>query len=86
MNSSGEQLSRQGFWKILKSYAKTVGIENINPNMVRHSFAAHLIDNGADLGSVSEFLGHSDIATTQVYLAQNHKSTREVYMNTHPRA
>lgn len=86
LNSSGEQLSRQGFWKILNTYAKAVGIENINPNMIRHSFAAHLIDNGADLGSVSEFLGYSDIATTQVYLPRSHKSSREVYMNAHPRA
>jgi len=86
LNSSGEQLSRQGFWKILNTYAKDVGIDNINPNMIRHSFAAHLIDNGADLGSVSEFLGHSDITTTQLYFPQSHKSTREIYMNTHPRA
>ena len=86
LNSSREQLSRQGFWKILNTYAKDVGIDNINPNMIRHSFAAHLIDNGADLGSVSEFLGHSDITTTQLYFPQSHKSTREIYMNTHPRA
>jgi len=86
LNSSGEQLSRQGFWKILNTYAKAVGIENINPSMIRNSFATHLIDNGADLGSVSEFLGHSDIATTQIYLPSSHKSSREVYMNAHPRA
>jgi integrase/recombinase XerD len=86
LNSSGEQLSRQGLWKILKIYAKLVGIEDINPNIIRHSFAAHMIDNGADLGSVQEFLGHADITTTQLYLTHSYKNSREVYMNTHPRA
>ncbi len=86
LNTSGEQLSRQGLWKILKTYAKAAGIETINPNAIRHSFAAHLIDNGADIGSVQEFLGHSDITTTQLYLPQSYKNSREVYMNTHPRA
>lgn len=86
LNSSGEQLSRQGLWKILKTYAKPAGLANINPNAIRHSFAAHLIDNGADLGSVQEFLGHADITTTQLYLSQGYKNSREVYMNAHPRA
>ena len=86
LNSSGEKLSRQGLWKILKIYAKLAGIEDINPNAIRHSFAAHMIDNGADLGSVQEFLGHADITTTQLYLTQSYKNSREVYMNTHPRA
>ena len=85
-NTSGNKLSRQGFWKILKSYAKLVGIEEINPNIIRHSFAAHLIKNGADIVSVQEFLGHADVSTTQLYMEQNHKNTREVYMKTHPRA
>jgi integrase/recombinase XerD len=86
LNASGEQLSRQGLWKILKAYAKAAGLSDINPNNIRHSFAAHMIDNGADLGSVQEFLGHADITTTQLYLTQNYKNSREVYMNTHPRA
>lgn len=86
LNSSGEQLSRQGLWKILKAYAKSLGLSGINPNTIRHSFAAHLIDNGADLGSVQEFLGHADITTTQLYLQHSYKNSREVYMNTHPRA
>lgn len=86
LNSSGEQLTRQGFWKILRQYANNAGIERISPNIVRNSFAAHLIDNGADIDSVTEFLGHADIAATQVYLPRSHKNTREVYMNTHPRA
>jgi integrase/recombinase XerD len=86
LNSSGEQLSRQGLWKILKSYAKSAGLSGISPNMIRHSFAAHMIENGADLGSVQEFLGHSDITTTQLYMSHSYKNSREVYMNTHPRA
>jgi integrase/recombinase XerD len=86
LNLSGDQLSRQGLWKILKAYAKAAGLANMNPNLIRHSFAAHLIENGADLGSVQEFLGHADITTTQMYLQQTYKNSREVYMNTHPRA
>jgi integrase/recombinase XerD len=86
LNITGEQLSRQGLWKILKVYAKAAGLSDINPNTIRHSFAAHLIENGADLGSVQEFLGHADITTTQLYLTQSYKNSREVYMNTHPRA
>lgn len=86
LNSSGDQLTRQGLWKIMKSYAKLVGMTQINPNAIRHSFAAHLLENGADLGSVQEFLGHADITTTQLYLTHGYKNSREVYMNTHPRA
>ncbi|HWT27272.1 MAG TPA: tyrosine recombinase [Mobilitalea sp.] len=86
LNSSGDQLSRQGFWKILKGYAGSAGMEEINPNKIRHSFAAHLMENGADIESVREFLGHADITTTQLYLPQNYKNSREVYMQTHPRA
>ncbi len=86
LNSSGEQLSRQGLWKILKAYAKPVGLNDINPNTIRHSFAVHMIDNGADLGSVQELLGHADITTTQLYMTHGYKNSREVYMNTHPRA
>lgn len=86
MNSSGEALTRQGFWKILKAYAKQAGIAEINPNSIRHSFAAHLLENGADLSSVQEFLGHADITTTQLYLPHSFKNSREVYMNAHPRA
>ena len=86
LNSKGEQLSRQGFWKILKGYAKDVGICDINPNMIRHSFAAHMIGNGADIGIVQKFLGHTDISTTQLYLTDNYANSREVYANAHPRA
>ena len=86
LNSSGEALTRQGFWKILKAYAKQADIADINPNSIRHSFAAHLLENGADLSSVQEFLGHADITTTQLYLPHSFKNSREVYMNAHPRA
>lgn len=86
LNTNGQRLSRQGFWKILKSYAREAGLKEVMPNTIRHSFAAHLIENGADLGSVQEFLGHSDISTTQNYLMQSKKNRREVYINAHPRA
>lgn len=86
LNTSGESLSRQGFWKILKAYASKAGIQDINPNSIRHSFAAHLINNGAELAVVQEFLGHADISTTQLYLPHSHLNSREVYMKSHPRA
>ncbi len=86
LNSTGTPLSRQGLWKILKAYAKMAGMKEVSPNSLRHSFAAHMLENGADLGSIQEFLGHVDIATTQLYLNTGYKNSREVYMNTHPRA
>lgn len=85
-NCSGHAMSRQGFWKMLKGYAKAAGITGeITPHTLRHSFAAHLIQNGADIKSVQEMLGHSDISTTQVYLHLNKNKIRDVYINSHPR-
>lgn len=85
-NCSGHAMSRQGFWKMLKGYAKAAGIAGeITPHTLRHSFAAHLIQNGADIKSVQEMLGHSDISTTQVYLNLNTNKIRDVYINSHPR-
>lgn len=87
VNCYGQPMSRQGFWKLIKFYAKKAGIQSeITPHTLRHSFAAHLVENGADLKSVQEMLGHSDISTTQVYATLNQNHLREVYAKTHPRS
>ena len=86
VNCSGKPMSRQGFWKLIKQYAARAGIESdITPHTLRHSFAVHLVQNGADLKAVQEMLGHSDISTTQMYLNMSNEHIRRVYREAHPR-
>ncbi len=87
VNINGARMSRQGFWKILKHYQAKAGIDReITPHTLRHSFAVHLIENGADLDSVKELMGHSDISSTQVYTHMINQKLKSVYEKCHPKA
>ena len=86
VNINGKRLTRQGFWKIVKYYKDQAHIEkDITPHVLRHSFATHLLQNGADLKAIQTMLGHSDISSTQVYLQFQDPALREIYKNAHPR-
>lgn len=87
VNIGGTRMSRQGFWKILKFYQAKAGIEKeITPHTLRHSFAVHLLENGADLGSLQELMGHSDISSTQMYAHLINQKIKNVYQKCHPKA
>ena len=87
VNTNGKRLTRQGFWKIIKYYKEQAHIaKDITPHVLRHSFATHLLQNGADLKSIQTMLGHSDISSTQVYVQFQDPELRDIYKKSHPRA
>lgn len=87
LNSSGTQMTRQGFWKIIKQYAKSTKINaDITPKILRHSFATHLLENGADINVIKDMLGHTAISSTKVYTKVIKNKYMNVYTNCHPRA
>jgi integrase/recombinase XerD len=87
LNARGRRLGRQGAWKVLKRHAGAAGLDRVvSPHTLRHSFATHMLDAGADIRVVQELLGHSSLATTQVYTLVSDRHLQEVYVSAHPRA
>jgi len=86
LNQRGGRLSRQSVFELVRSYGARVGLVHLHPHTLRHSFATHLLEGGADLRSLQEMLGHADISTTQVYTHVDRRHIREEYLTTHPRA
>lgn len=86
VNRLGDPLTRQGFWGILRGHARTVGIDAVSPHVLRHSFATHLLEHGADLRAVQTMLGHADVSTTQIYTHIHQQRLRSLYDEFHPRA
>ena len=87
VNINGKRLTRQGFWKIVKYYKDQAHIEkDITPHVLRHSFATHLLQNGADLKAIQTMLGHSDISSTQIYMQFQNENLKDIYKKAHPRA